>query len=53
MSLEIRLGLKAQRTEVTVKAEAPLVETTPPAHSDVDNAHVFKDADDFHRLRTQ
>ena len=37
MSLEIRLALKAQHAEVTVTAEAPLVETTPPAHSDVDN----------------
>ena len=37
MSLEIRLAIKAQRTELTVKAEAPLIETTPPAHSDVDN----------------
>ena len=37
MSLEIRLDLKTQHTVVTVEAEAPLIETTPPAHSDVDN----------------
>lgn len=37
-SLEIRLDLKTQRTEVTVKAEAPLIETTPPAHADADSA---------------
>jgi hypothetical protein len=37
MSLEISLAIEAQHTQVTVAAEAPLIETTPPAHSDVDN----------------
>jgi len=37
VSLEISLAIEAQRTSVTVAAEAPLIETTPPAHSDVDN----------------
>jgi hypothetical protein len=37
VSLEISLAIEAHRTSVTVAAEAPLVETTPSAHSDVDN----------------
>jgi len=37
VSLEISLAIEEQRTVVTVAAEAPLVETTPSAHSDVDN----------------
>ncbi len=42
VNLEISLALASQRETVTVSSEAPLLETTPSAHSDVDRATVFK-----------
>jgi hypothetical protein len=37
VNLEIKLTIEAQRASVTVAGEAPLVETTPTASSNVDN----------------
>jgi len=37
VSLDISLAIEAQSTLITVVAEAPLLETLPSAHSDIDN----------------
>ncbi|MGA7767169.1 MAG: TonB-dependent receptor [Candidatus Sulfotelmatobacter sp.] len=37
VSLEISLAIEAQHTTLTVAAEAPLVETSPSAHTNVDS----------------
>jgi len=37
LNLEIALTIQSQRASVTVGSEAPLIETTPSAHSDVDS----------------
>ena len=37
VNLEIGLAIETQRASVTVSSEAPLMETTPSAHADVDS----------------
>ncbi len=37
LNLEIALAIASQRASVTVTTEAPLIETTPSAHTDIDN----------------
>ena len=37
VNLEIALAIETQRASVAVTSEAPLIETTPSAHADVDN----------------